>query len=64
MLSNIGFPSLILIVVIALIIFGPSKLPELGRAAGSTLLEFKKATNELMGDNDKDEPKDNEGQNS
>jgi len=49
MFSQIGFPSLILIIVIALIIFGPNKLPELGRAAGSTILEFKKATNDLMG---------------
>ncbi len=43
MFSNIGIPGLILIFVIALIIFGPSKLPEIGRAAGRTLLEFKKA---------------------
>lgn len=59
MLSNIGFPSLILIVVVALIIFGPNKLPELGRAAGSTILEFKKATNDLMG-NDDEVKKENE----
>ena len=37
MLQNIGIPGLILVLVIALIIFGPSKLPELGRAVGSTL---------------------------
>ncbi|KHF40140.1 twin-arginine translocase TatA/TatE family subunit [Halalkalibacter okhensis] len=48
MLSGIGIPGLILILVIALIIFGPSKLPEIGRAFGSTLKEFKKATNELV----------------
>lgn len=60
MLSQIGFPSLILIIVIALIIFGPNKLPELGRAAGSTILEFKKATNELIGD--EKENKDNESE--
>ncbi|MCM3654763.1 twin-arginine translocase TatA/TatE family subunit [Metabacillus litoralis] len=53
MLSNIGIPGLILILVIALIIFGPSKLPEIGRAFGSTLKEFKKATNDLVnGDNE------------
>lgn len=34
MLSNIGIPGLILVLVIALIIFGPSKLPEIGRAFG------------------------------
>ncbi|MFB4165121.1 twin-arginine translocase TatA/TatE family subunit [Alteribacillus sp. JSM 102045] len=48
MLQNIGIPGLILVLVIALIIFGPSKLPEIGRAFGSTLKEFKKATNELV----------------
>ncbi|MBM6616977.1 twin-arginine translocase TatA/TatE family subunit [Bacillus suaedaesalsae] len=53
MLQNIGIPGLILILVIALIIFGPSKLPEVGRAFGNTLKEFKKATSDLVhGDND------------
>ncbi len=51
-LSNIGIPGLILILVIALIIFGPNKLPELGRAAGRTLREFKSATKDLMDDSD------------
>lgn len=50
MLQNIGMPGLILILVIALMIFGPSKLPELGRAVGSTLREFKKSTKELISD--------------
>ncbi|WP_066173606.1 twin-arginine translocase TatA/TatE family subunit [Bacillus marinisedimentorum] len=50
MLQNIGVPGLILILVIALIIFGPSKLPEIGRAFGSTLKEFKKSTRELVSD--------------
>ncbi|WP_018933777.1 twin-arginine translocase TatA/TatE family subunit [Gracilibacillus lacisalsi] len=53
MLSNIGFPGLFLILVIALIIFGPSKLPEIGKAVGHSLREFKKATNDIMND-DKD----------
>ncbi len=44
MLSNIGFPGLILILVIALIIFGPNKLPEIGRAVGKSMREFKNAT--------------------
>lgn len=48
MLQNIGIPGLVLILVIALIIFGPSKLPEIGRAFGNTLKEFKKATNDLV----------------
>ncbi|MBT2215472.1 twin-arginine translocase TatA/TatE family subunit [Virgibacillus dakarensis] len=52
MLSNIGIPGLILILVLALIIFGPSKLPEVGRAFGKTLKEFKNASQNLMsGDN-------------
>jgi len=52
-LGNIGFPSLILILIVALIIFGPSKLPEIGKAAGRTLKEFKSATKGMMdGDND------------
>ncbi|MDX8046176.1 twin-arginine translocase TatA/TatE family subunit [Gracilibacillus sp. S3-1-1] len=53
MFSNIGFPGLILILIIALVIFGPSKLPEIGKAIGSSLREFKKATNDIM-DEDKD----------
>jgi len=52
MLQNIGIPGLILILVIALIIFGPSKLPEIGRAFGNTLKEFKKATHDLVNGND------------
>jgi len=52
MLSNIGIPGLILILVLALIIFGPKKLPELGRAVGQTLREFKKSTNGLIEDDE------------
>jgi sec-independent protein translocase protein TatA len=54
LLSNIGIPGLILILVIALIIFGPSKLPEIGRAFGNTLKELKKATDDLIS-NEKEE---------
>lgn len=53
--SNIGVPGLILILVIALVIFGPNKLPELGRAAGKTLKEFKTATKDLIEDESKKE---------
>jgi sec-independent protein translocase protein TatA len=59
LLSSIGIPGLILILVIALIIFGPSKLPEIGRAFGNTLKEFKKATTDLIG-NDNEEKTDSE----
>jgi TatA/E family protein of Tat protein translocase len=40
-------PELMVIFVIALIIFGPRKLPELGRSLGKSLGEFKRASNEL-----------------
>lgn len=50
MLGNIGIPSFILILVTALIIFGPSKLPEIGKSAGKALKEFKDATKDLMND--------------
>ncbi len=56
-IGSIGVPSLILIIVVALIIFGPSKLPEIGKAAGSSLKEFKNATKGLTDDNETDEKK-------
>ncbi|MCL7749315.1 twin-arginine translocase TatA/TatE family subunit [Halalkalibacter alkaliphilus] len=46
-IGSIGIPGLILILVIALVVFGPKKLPEIGNAFGKTLLEFKKGTKEL-----------------
>jgi sec-independent protein translocase protein TatA len=58
MFSNIGIPGLILILVLALIIFGPKKLPEIGRAFGQTLKEFKKSTRELTDDVMKDTDED------
>lgn len=56
-LANIGIPSMILILVLALIIFGPNKLPEIGKAAGSTLKEFKNATKGVMEDDTEEEVK-------
>ncbi|MCP3030751.1 twin-arginine translocase TatA/TatE family subunit [Halobacillus sp. A1] len=50
MLSSIGIPGLILILVIALVIFGPKKLPEIGKATGETLREFKKSARDLTED--------------
>jgi TatA/E family protein of Tat protein translocase len=47
MFGSIGVPELIIILTIALIIFGPRKLPELGRSLGRSLSEFKRASNEL-----------------
>jgi sec-independent protein translocase protein TatA len=48
MLGSLGMPELIVIFVIALIVFGPRKLPELGRSLGRGINEFKKATSALQ----------------
>ncbi len=47
MFGPLGMPELIIIFVIALIVFGPRKLPELGKSLGKSLAEFKRASNEL-----------------
>ena len=47
MFGSIGMPELLIILTLALIIFGPRKLPELGRSLGRSLGEFKRASNEL-----------------
>jgi sec-independent protein translocase protein TatA len=47
MFGPIGMPEMIIILVIALIVFGPRKLPELGKSLGRSLAEFKRASNEL-----------------
>lgn len=57
-MANIGVPSLILILVVALLIFGPSKLPEIGKAAGNSLREFKNATKGIVDDEEDAETKD------
>lgn len=51
-ITQIGIPGLILIVLLALIIFGPKKIPEIGKAAGQTLREFKSSTSELIEEED------------
>jgi sec-independent protein translocase protein TatA len=48
MLSSIGIPGLIIILALALILFGPAKLPQLGRAVGETLREFKSSTKDII----------------
>lgn len=50
MFSNIGGPGVILILIVALVVFGPNKLPEIGRAVGKSIREFKKATEGLAED--------------
>lgn len=52
MLGNLGFSEILLIAVIALLLFGPNKLPELGRSLGRTLYEFKKGTREIMSEDE------------
>lgn len=54
-MGTIGAGSLALIVLIALLLFGPSKLPELGKAFGKTLREFKNATKGLADEEEKSE---------
>ncbi len=55
MLGNIGIPGLIIVLVIALVVFGPRKLPEIGSAFGRTLMEFKKGARELTRNDDEKE---------
>ncbi|WP_227939903.1 twin-arginine translocase TatA/TatE family subunit [Alkalihalobacillus deserti] len=56
---GLGAGSIAIIALVALLIFGPKKLPELGKAAGNTLREFKHATKGLA-DDDEDKKKEND----
>ena len=49
MFGNIGFPELLAILAIALLIFGPKKLPEVGRSIGRALREFRRTSDEIKG---------------
>ena len=53
-MPNIGAPELIVILVIALLVLGPKKLPEVGRSVGKGMREFKDS---LSGENDHDDTK-------
>jgi sec-independent protein translocase protein TatA len=60
-MGSIGVPEIILILVIALVVFGPRRLPEIGRTVGKSLREFRKASQDLRDEfqfslDDDDEP--------
>ena len=46
-MGNIGFPELVIIFIVVLLVFGPKRLPELGRSLGRGLTEFRRASNDL-----------------
>jgi sec-independent protein translocase protein TatA len=47
-MGSLGMQEIVVIFILALIVFGPRKLPEIGKSIGKGLAEFKKASNELM----------------
>ena len=51
---NIGPTELIIILVLALIVFGPKRLPEIGRSIGRSLREFRRASDEIRGEIERD----------
>lgn len=46
-MPNIGFPELIVVLIVALLVFGPKRLPEVGKSLGKGMREFRRATTEL-----------------
>jgi sec-independent protein translocase protein TatA len=46
-MPNVGFPELILILAVVLLVFGPGKLPEIGKAVGRSLREFREASSSI-----------------
>lgn len=52
-MPHIGAPELILVIVLALIIFGPGKLPELGKAVGKTIKEFRRSSQDIVDEQEK-----------
>lgn len=55
-MGGLGFPELALILVVALLIFGPKRLPDLARSLGKSIREFKNAMNEASGDEESGKP--------
>ncbi len=64
MLGGIGTPGIILLVILALLLFGPNKLPELGRAVGRTFREFKNGARDIMDDSASQKTEVKKGDNS
>ncbi|MBY7736768.1 twin-arginine translocase TatA/TatE family subunit [Paenibacillus polymyxa] len=58
-MPNIGAPGYILLIILALLLFGPNKLPELGRAVGRTFREFKNGARDILSEDERTERKDN-----
>ncbi len=54
-IGSIGVTGFLLIVIVGLLLFGPSKLPELGRAFGKTLREFKNGARDIMSDEEEEQ---------
>lgn len=61
---NLGMPELILILVIALVVFGPGKLPEVGRAVGRGIQEFRRATSGELNEQKHPDSEKTEGKNT
>lgn len=57
MFSSIGIPGLILILFVILLLFGPKKLPELGKSIGETLKNFKSSTRDMIEEAEAEAPK-------
>jgi sec-independent protein translocase protein TatA len=53
-MGSLGIQEMIVIFVIALIVFGPKKLPEIGKSLGKGIAEFKRASSELVNTWEKD----------
>ncbi len=64
---GLGWPELLVLLAVALIIFGPKRLPEVGRSLGKTIREFRKATSEVREEiegaagKEREEPREGEG---
>ncbi|OPA74079.1 Sec-independent protein translocase TatA [Paenibacillus selenitireducens] len=54
-MGGIGVTGFILLIIVALLLFGPNKLPQLGRAVGRTLREFKEGARDIISDTDDEE---------